>query len=51
MRKNATLLIDLENFFLGREENAGATPSPHLYSFKEDLEKLYKFAEIGRAHG
>ena len=41
---NATLLIDLENFFLGREENINGMPSPHLYSFKEDLERLYNFA-------
>ena len=44
MRTNATLLIDLENFFLGREENVNNTPAPHVYSFKEDLEKLYNFA-------
>ncbi len=44
MRTNATLLIDLENFFLGREENINGTPAPHLYSFKEDLERLYNFA-------
>ncbi|HVS38071.1 MAG TPA: NYN domain-containing protein [Gemmataceae bacterium] len=44
MRTNAILLIDLENFFLGREENVCSTPAPHIYSFKEDLEKLYNFA-------
>ena len=44
MRTNAILLIDLENFFLGREENVNGTPAPHIYSFKEDLEKLYNFA-------
>ena len=44
MRTNATLLIDLENFFLGREENCNNTATPRLYSFKEDLEKLYNFA-------
>ena len=44
MRTNAILLIDLENFFLGREENVNSTPAPHIYSFKEDLEKLFNFA-------
>ena len=44
MRTNAILLIDLENFFLGREENINSTPAPHIYSFKEDLERLYNFA-------
>ena len=44
MRANAILLIDLENFFLGREENVNNTPTPHIYSFKEDLERLYNFA-------
>ncbi len=44
MRTNAILLIDLENFFLGREENINSTPAPHTYSFKEDLERLYNFA-------
>src|ERR1700676_916295 len=44
MRANATLLIDLEIFFLGREENVNNTPAPHVYSFKEDLERLYNFA-------
>ena len=44
MRANAILLIDLENFFLGREENINSTPAPHIYSFKEDLERLYNFA-------
>jgi uncharacterized LabA/DUF88 family protein len=44
MGTNASLLIDLENFFLGREENVANTPTSHIYSFKEDLEKLYKFA-------
>ena len=44
MRSKAILLIDMENFFLGREENVNNTPTPHIYSFKEDLEKLYSFA-------
>jgi uncharacterized LabA/DUF88 family protein len=44
MRSKAILLIDMENFFLGREENVNNTPTPHIYSFKEDLERLYNFA-------
>jgi uncharacterized LabA/DUF88 family protein len=42
MHANATLLIDLENFYLSREENSTTTPC--IYSFKEDLERLYNFA-------
>ncbi len=44
-RGHAALLIDLENFYLGREELARESGATEGYDFATDLEALVRFAE------
>ncbi|MBI4881526.1 MAG: NYN domain-containing protein [Planctomycetes bacterium] len=44
MHRNAALLIDLENFFIGREDNYNRSHTGEPYEFPVDLESLCAFA-------
>lgn len=45
MSGNAAVLIDLENFYLGREANYSEQNPEDIYEFQSDLEDLYQITE------
>lgn len=45
MAGNAALLIDLENFYIGREDNYQRAHPQEIYEFAVDLDLLCEFAE------